>query len=274
MSLQLMTIDNSIPPMTPDQFIETSLIRGGFKMNAFQFAVGVSVKGDRLRKGSDFPPTPKESEKWRMGFVQNIVSHRIDVVWADGDDEKRSTYVGTKELDVSDESIKLNATPFAHPDSFCDIYYGGDDDPPFWDEFGDSQAPMTLTHSDAPSMFIRPFKNGAFLYDQANPILEITRRLSLRFWLVAVPLSQVSNLSKYHVLGQCKKDLSLFCHFSRRAEPQTPTWLDRFEIGKDVKMGTLDFRSHNGGSVSNMPVITGASSAKRVRKWMTSNGFA
>jgi len=276
----------------PKEIAECHLLQRGFTINLPFFGCRTVVQ---FYKGKpDFPPTPKTPEQWRVGFVQNAIRQSMDITWQDSSGEvTKSWSTKTSMLDASAGTQlpfysrptvffpgdKVKQESFIH---YSDIAYGGAIGARLW--AGNSQIdvddPWTglpyqsydLDLIDTPMNFIWAFHND----NQAEPLLEFKRSLTLQFWVVAVSFASVSDKSKYFILGQSNQ-FTVSCVFRRRSNHGTTCEMDAFDVVQDTDVSpNIQFNNVVGPkqATAPRPVISGDLSNKPAKEFLWSLGFA
>jgi hypothetical protein len=92
----------------------------------------------------DYPKTPAQEKKWRVGIIQSVLSDVIQVWYRENGVEKQAKFmVNQPRPDARDEAKEERALPFVGPpecigsDPFVNVIYGGSSRYPFYDDISD-----------------------------------------------------------------------------------------------------------------------------------------
>jgi hypothetical protein len=296
----------------PTNFSSFSLISGKVDLFTQSFGGGFIVGGIFGPKvpnvtrfaNVDFPPTPAFPQAWMIGIVQNVISHKITIKWQNDNLPKSlsNPFVFTdnvQRLDADDGTflpyIRQDNGPGLPPAARPVLYgnpvtvvtktrqanvpwkfnlAGG----PLWDANG-AGGPFSFLTSDGPSISVSPFVGGGPPFQgKPNPVLEISRELTVQFWLTAVsvvPVDQRLDASKHFTLAYSDQ-ITLHSKCDRPPDPtiaiQYHTDPADFTISPDPFQ--IYDNSDNKHPPAVRPVVTGALSVDGARQWLKNNNLA
>jgi hypothetical protein len=266
-----------------------SLITFGVGFTVTPTLPGTPISGKSV---PDFPPTPAAPEPWLLGCVQNVVRDTIEITWVQDDgSEMTETSSGGQALDAdSDAAAPVKHLPFARisngvglPPSVIGLLYGLPGRPaipavlpagpgPAWDIATGGTGPFGLISTDAPSVTVFAFKGGGAISGSPNPIIEVSRSITLQIWLSVVRIGDRSNASKHNILG-FSNAFTLSGSYDRRANPSSATFV-HFEPSK-FNQTAISFTANTGNQSPPplAPIVSGQLSVVPVRQWLKSKGF-
>lgn len=301
---------SSPPPVVvpPTAFVTSTLVGGPprFRLSLPTFGIGFIVRpvlpgvligGKSFR---DFPATPTAPEAWVLGCIQNVMSQSLSVTWVDnnGTEVTKNFTSSTQMLDadpqVSSQGVHL---PFVRasngpslPPCLTGLIYGMPGVPrgipiippsgpgPAWNiATGLGGGTFTVLTTDAPSLSVFAFKGGGPTSGSPNPIVEVTRSLTVQIWLTAVMANDIQDATKHNIVAYTNA-ITLTGKFDRRPSgsntPSNANWF-HFDVA-DFTHGAITAARNVGNTTppARRPVMSGPLSVAPVKTFLKTQGFA
>lgn len=245
------------------------------------------------RSFPDFPPTPSAPEPWLLGCVQNVIHQRVDITWVDDKGKETSEFTSTRQMLDADPDVggQMQHLPFVRvsngsgvPPSAMGLLYGLPGTPtipvalpagagPAWDIPTGGTGPFSLVITDAPAISVFAFKGGGAVSGSPNPIIEVSRSITLQVWLTAVRIGDIGDASKHNILGFTNA-FTLKGKYDRRGNP-TDAGAVHFEPGDFTQDPiTTTLNTGNKSPPSLRPVVSGQLSVAPVVAFLRGKGYS
>jgi hypothetical protein len=276
--------DNTTPKNEkPPAFIETDNFgvnpglggRSGFLVRTRIVVAHAEVAFFAGRAPQNKVPTPATPEVWRIGFIQNVLMEELDVFWKeDGEGEKHRSFRSRRQMcDAVPGMLPFVSPAVSSKQVPCwDVVYdrtglrlyNGPEVVNPWDSnpnpalntnpWGNVNTNLDVRYTDSPFTAVFAFLHGGPSLSK-NSLLEFRRKVTLKFWLAAVPLKADLNSShSYHVLARSSA-FTLSATFRRRNMNEDVTSFDRFNVQNDTGCDP-DYIPFLPGGDGTLPVVT------------------